>query len=537
MKIRSLAFASLFVVPTIVHAQFADSVAAYAPGSGVSASYTNASRALGAPTTFIGYQNSDPFNAPYSSSHLVSVGAGGSLTLQFNTPIVNDSANPFGLDLIIFGNSGFAITNGNYSGGGITDGSLYGANPGATRVAVSADGVNFYTLNPALAPTVDQYFPADSTGDFLRPVNPVLTGANFSGLDLTGIRALYNGSGGGTGYDLAWAQDTNGNFVSLPIARYVRVQVLSGKSEVDAVATVRGSANLVADDFVSNPLANGWKIFGNTNLFHWNPTNQNVEVAWDSTKQNSYFYRPLGTVLGRDDAFSLSFDLQLNNAVAFAGGFQLAIGLLNFSDATNASFSRGGGSSPNLFELDYFPDTGFGDSIDATLKDSQPGYSGFYFAYDNQTLNPAITYQIQLNHAANANVITGLILTNGVLFTALPFSFSGSLTNFRLDTLSISSYFDGGFGDSILAHGTVKNFIVTLPPSPVQNFTGNLSGGQWQAQFLSRSNWLYTLERSADLKNWNAAASAIFGNGTNVITTDTAPPSDQSFYRLHAERP
>ena len=152
MKIRSLALASLLIVPAITQAQFADSVAAYTPGSGVSASYTNASRALGAPTTFIGYQNSDPFNSPYASSHLVSVGAGGSVTLQFSTPIVNDGANPFGCDFIIFGNAGFVITNGNYSGGGITDGSLYGANPGSTRVAVSADGVNFFALNPARAP-------------------------------------------------------------------------------------------------------------------------------------------------------------------------------------------------------------------------------------------------------------------------------------------------------------------------------------------------------------------------------------------------
>ncbi len=537
MKIRSLALASLFILPIIVHAQFADSIAAYTPGDGVSASYTNASRALGAPTTFIGYQNSDPFNSPYASSQLVSVGTGGSLTLQFSTPIVNDSANPFGLDFIIFGNSGFAITNGNYSGGGITDGSLYGANPGATRVSVSADGVNFYTLNPALAPTVDQYFPADSAGDFLRPINPALTAANFSGLDLTGIRSLYSGSGGGAGYNLAWAQDTNGNFVSLPIASYVRIQVLSGKSEVDAVAKVRGSANIVADNFVNNPLANGWKIFGNTNLFHWNPTNQNVEVTWDSTNANSYLARPLGTVLTRDDAFSVSFDLQLNDAVAFNYGQQLAVGLLNWAQATNASFSRSGGTAPNLFEFDYFPDTGFGDSIDATLIDTNTGFTYFYFAYDNRTLAPGLTYQIILSHAAGTTNLTGEIRTNGVLFTTLPFTYAGPITDFRLDTLAISSYADDGFGDSILAHGTVKNFIVTLPPSPIQNLTGRFSAGQWQAQFLSRSNWLYTLERSADLKNWSAAAPAVSGNGTNVITTDAAPPADKSFYRLHADRP
>ena len=530
MKIRSLALASLFAVPALVRAQFADHVIAYSPGSGVTANYTNASRALGAPTTFIGYQNSDPFNAPYSNNHLVSVGTGGSLTLQFSTPIVNDSANPFGLDFIIFGNSGFTITNGDYFGGGITDGSLYGANPGSTRVSVSADGMNFYTLNPALAPTVDGYFPADSAGDFLRPVNPALTGANFSGLDLTGIRALYNGSGGGTGYDLAWAQDTNGNFVSLPIARYVRIQVLSGKSEVDAVAKVRGSANIIAENFVSNPLANGWKTFGNTNLFHWNSTNQNVEVTWDSAQSNSYFYRPLGTVLAKDDAFTVSFDLQMNDI----GGQQLALGLLNFSEATNAGFSRPTANTPDLFEFNYFPEYQDFAAALADMTVSSAHSSDIYFIYDSLPMQTSVTYQITLTHAANSPAISGQVFTNGVLFTAMPLVYAAPITDFRLDTLSISSYHDAS---SPLSHGTVNNFIVTLPPSAIQNLNGSFTNSIWQAQFSSRSNWLYTLQRTADLQTWNDASISTTGNGTNLFLQDTNPPTDKAFYRVRAGRP
>src|ERR1019366_3860056 len=249
-------------------------------------------------------------------------------------------------------------------------------------------------------------------------------------------------------------------------------------------------AATITENFSTNPLQHGWQIFGDTNLFQWDSANQNLAVTWDSSQPNSYFYHPLGTVLTRDDDFSLSFDLQLNDATAYNGGSELAIGLLNFSDATNADFSRGGGNSPNLFEFDYFPDTGFGDSIDATLIDTNFGYTYFYFAYDNRTLNPGITYQVTLTHTAGTTNLTGQILTNGVLFTALPNIYAGPITDFRLDTLSISSYQDDGYGDSILAHGTVDNFTVTLPPPPVQNLTGNFQGGQWQAQFLSRSNWL-----------------------------------------------
>ncbi len=314
----------------------------------------------------------------------------------------------------------------------------------------------------------------------------------------------------------------------------IRSLAIAGLFTLSVTSTL---ATTLTENFATNPWQNGWKTFGNTNLFHWNATNQNVEVTWDSTNENSYLYHPLGTVLTRDDAFSLSFDLQLNDVVAFNYGQELAIGLFNLSDATNASFSRAGGVSPNLFELDYFPDTGFGDSIDATLIDTNTGYNYFYFAYDNQTLNPGITYQVTLMHAAGTTNLTGEIFTNGVLFTSLPFVYAGPITDFRIDTLAISSYQDDGFGDSILAHGSVDNFTVTLPPPAVQNFSGQFLDGQWQVQFLSRTNWGYALERSADLQNWSEIVTGIAGTGAIIITADAALPADQSFYRISAERP
>src|SRR5580765_5178687 len=114
VRVSALALASLLVVSTL-NAQYADSVIAYSPGSGVNPTFTDPTRALGAPTTFIGYQNADPFNPPFLNSDLVSVGAGGSLTMQFSAPIPNDATHAFGLDFIIFGNSGFIITNGDFS--------------------------------------------------------------------------------------------------------------------------------------------------------------------------------------------------------------------------------------------------------------------------------------------------------------------------------------------------------------------------------------------------------------------------------------
>ena len=237
IRLWAPAFACAFVCFTS-SAQFASSVVSYTAGSGASAGYTDPSRALGAPTTFIGYQNTDPFNLPYQSSDLVSVGVGGSLTLQLNTPIQNDPSHPFGLDFIIFGHAGFMVTNGNYSGGGITDGSFFTGGAGTTRISVSADGITYYRLDPTRAPNVDGLFPTDASGNFLKPVNPALTASDFAGKDLAGIRALYSGSGGGAGFGLSWAQDGTGQSVFLPSVDFVRVEVLSGSAFIDAVSIV-----------------------------------------------------------------------------------------------------------------------------------------------------------------------------------------------------------------------------------------------------------------------------------------------------------
>lgn len=244
-KVRSLLVLALGLSVTSIHAaSYADNVISYNPGSGFAAGFTDATTSLGAPSRINPFGDAvDPFNSPYGQTQLVSVGVGGSLTVQFLTPISNNPNNRYGLDFMIFGNTGFVITNAtdtnfNFIGTPATDGSLYGNNPGTTRVAVSADGINYYALNPSLAPVVDGIFPTDGAADFSQPVNPSLQPANFAGKTLDGIRALYAGSGGGTGFDIAWAQDSNSNAVNLSSISYVRVSVLSGKSEIDSFSAV-----------------------------------------------------------------------------------------------------------------------------------------------------------------------------------------------------------------------------------------------------------------------------------------------------------
>ena len=71
----------------------------------------------------------------------------------------------------------------------------------------------------------------------------------------------------------------------------------------------------------------------------------------------------------------------------------------------------------------------------------------------------------------------------------------------------------------------------------VKNLAGGFQSGRWRAQFLSCSNWLYTLQRTADFQSWTNVSAAIAGNGTNLLVQDPNPPADRAFYRVHADRP
>src|SRR5215475_14541777 len=300
----TLALAGWFaLVSTTTHAQFGGNILTYDPGTGFAAGFTNASSALGSPALGSGVT---PFAPPFSKSQLVSIGAGGEITLQMDVPIVNAPADPFGLNFIVFANS-FFVQNGGSGQNATTSGSLF-FHSASTLIQVSPDNVNWYTLNPALAPQPGEWFPTYGGGNPLVAVDPSLATMNFAGATLGQIESLYNGSAGGTGYSLSWAQDSGGNSVNLASADYVRIEVQSGVLDMDAVSAVpepgmwelilaggavwfwlaRGGlrmrlqkirvlrpivilgalilcctsrANTITEDFSTDPLQKGWGVF------------------------------------------------------------------------------------------------------------------------------------------------------------------------------------------------------------------------------------------------------------------------------------
>jgi hypothetical protein len=198
---------------------WASHVVDYKPGLGVPAGYDNPQHALGEPARFSPdpqYPSAvTPFSPPYLPEHLVGIGPGGSLVVQFDPPIQNDPLNPFGIDLLVFGSAGLIYDSGVASG-------MFSVGNGI--IEVSADGNTWHTISGVLAdalyPTLGYLDitepwpsnPGNVLSDFTRPVDP-----SFSpqGKTLQEILAAYAGSGGGTGVDIGLAGLSSASFVRI----------------------------------------------------------------------------------------------------------------------------------------------------------------------------------------------------------------------------------------------------------------------------------------------------------------------------------
>jgi hypothetical protein len=226
---------------------FATAVVEYVPGIGAAAGYQNPQSALGWPERFTGeglYPGVvSPFSSPWLSHEVVSIGLGGRLTLELGEDIVDDPANPYGIDFIVFGNAFFwdlawplGVAGQLYAEGG--------------PISVSEDGLNFIPVPGAVAdgamPTlgyldVGPYseVPGEVESDFRMPFDPKLAKSPMAGLSFEELRELYGASGGGHGVDIA--------ATGLARVRFVRIEGPpgSGSTEVDALTVV--APPLVAD--------------------------------------------------------------------------------------------------------------------------------------------------------------------------------------------------------------------------------------------------------------------------------------------------
>jgi hypothetical protein len=230
------------LIVSILSSPWADAVISYDEGIGPAPGYTQASAAIGEPSRFTGEGIwpgvVSPFNAPWLADEIVSIGSGGHLVLSFDEPVQDDPHNPYGIDLIVFGNTGFidnawpsAIISGVFSDDNGT-------------IEVSADGKQWVAITTQFAdnlwPTCgySDSLPYDAVEgqtptDFTMPIDPRLTIDDVINIDHETLMMYYRTSGGGTGIDLAET--------GLAEISYVRISTPQDSKltpEIDAIADV-----------------------------------------------------------------------------------------------------------------------------------------------------------------------------------------------------------------------------------------------------------------------------------------------------------
>jgi hypothetical protein len=230
------------VLEAFFHVPWAAQVTAYTAGTNSfvqgTTQYRRPETALGEPTrrTSGGADDVTMFQPPWVTNEIVSVGSGGELVVAFDHPILDDPKNPYGVDLLVFGNSMFRLSSTSKASG-------ISAEPG--RVSVSQNGTDWVQV---VAASADGLFPTlgyrnttlaqyahDGTlpTDFTLPVDPSVTWTNKTYSQLV---SLYAGSGGGGGVDLAPT--------GLGWIKYVKVWQPLGQAwstEVDALSDVAPS--------------------------------------------------------------------------------------------------------------------------------------------------------------------------------------------------------------------------------------------------------------------------------------------------------
>jgi hypothetical protein len=252
---------------TPVAVDFATSVVASNLDGETNTPYNNPAAVLGPPTVTFndpygassgdtkGYDNSKIIEPPYDTdkatgNDVITVipqstpTATYSITVQMGRPVTHNPGNPYGIDLIVYGNSFFTATGSDPAANDGTNLSTYdlGAVYGHPLiVSVSPDGVNWYTypevstLLPFQAFQWNDATQSSTTNllDFNQPVNPSVAAGALAGGYSTASQVLdaYGGAAGGTGFSLAGT--------GFPSIDYVRVSSgTDGYAVVDAIAAV-----------------------------------------------------------------------------------------------------------------------------------------------------------------------------------------------------------------------------------------------------------------------------------------------------------
>jgi len=307
------------------------------------------------------------------------------------------------------------------------------------------------------------------------------------------------------------------------------------------------------DDFASLPTA--W-LEHNGGAVVWDAEAKNLRVTWDSRETNSFFYFQLPWTLTRSESFSAEFTLRLDDLMlgadpAKANTFPLAVGFLNFTQATRTNYYRGAGTSAangprGVVEFSYFPDGG----LDATIAPIIASTNNQIAVSHTHPVELAAgeIYRIRFGFDAATQQLTTAIWLNGEPYgeppdgTIRPLNYPTSFGDFAVDIFSIHSYSHAGqtppqFAGSLLAHGTIDDVVITWPEAPISRIAGRWQDGAWVVSFVARFGWTYNLLRATEVSGaWDEVTSLVGRDGWMELR-DEAPVVGSAFYKVSANRP
>lgn len=243
--------------------------------------YNNSHNALGAPTAYMNHQYGgvvNPINPAWGESDLYSLvqydeETPAAIDIEFDHRVYDDPQNPYGQDFIVFGNAMLSYTG---------NGSSYYAEGEApenftiastcfselAKVEVSQDGKTWHTIPdapyadgfaPTLGYTYDTNTPCSELFDGnlwwskrtdpTLPLPPNLTSRDWSGISLAELCKRYNGSAGGTSYDISKINNLPTDETGRKWIKFVRIKPvfeeydeegypLYSEPEVDAISDV-----------------------------------------------------------------------------------------------------------------------------------------------------------------------------------------------------------------------------------------------------------------------------------------------------------
>lgn len=421
--------------------------------------------------------NVAPTNTGLLTTNLIlTLGAGSEIIVRFDQPIGDDPAHPYGVDLLVFGNSFFLpnqfVSDATDMGAcvlntGLASESLkVSVSPGFTgqpgEVADDPDTWPWYRYDGG--PYADMAFPthaykwdrattswSDEVMDFTKPVNPAMrTVISAGSLSAADAIDLYTGSGGGTGLDLresgfAWIQ-------------YVKVQGIDpdfSDGEVDAFAAVRP---MVLSDTLSITPEN---ILSNTaTLFFQKPGAESENVVTLAFTDISAIAQVFSAALTNGNTFA-----------AFPGSARTAVQL---------SLAPILGATPVTFSTDLV--LGVGTNYSGTGSDLL------------------------------------VLQSRGTNWDSQPFTYHAPNHQVRVTGIT-----------------NLSAFIVTQFIAPTLQLTA--SGANYKVSFTPVTSLTHTLERSTNLIHWSALSSFTASNSSSVVFTDNTAPLDRAFYRLRLNQP